>query len=67
MKNVRAATLVAQLLSIEEVKLVSGGGDPGHSQNGSSYSQDGTCPSGYVQLGNAGSYSQTCKAPSVGA
>ncbi|MGF7229379.1 MAG: hypothetical protein ACQR33_05360 [Candidatus Saccharibacteria bacterium] len=67
MKNVRAATLVAQLLSSEEVKLVSGGGDPPHSQNGSSYSQDGTCPSGYVQMGNAGSYSQTCKPTPTGA
>lgn len=63
MSKSNASKLVAQLLSREDTRLVSGGGDPGHAQNGSPYGQDGTCPNGYVQLGSSGGYTQTCKAP----
>jgi hypothetical protein len=55
-----AELLVALLLNSEEVKLVAGGYDPGHAQNGAPYSQNGTCPGGYTQLGGAGGYTQSC-------
>jgi hypothetical protein len=62
MNNAKVSKLVARLLSSEEIKLVSGGDAP-HAQNGNPYTQHGTCPGWYTQMGQAGPYNQSCPPP----
>ena len=53
-----ALKLVGRLLSEEELSFVSGADS--HGQNGSAYTQ---CGGDYVQMGNAGPYTQGCQKP----